>query len=464
MGVLLQSLARTMFKGVRAPRAPYFRWSGAPLLWIWAGLVACAVLLPIVYLAIRALGADAQVWALMLRTSTFLTLLRTTVLAGSVTLLSIALALPLAWLTVRTDLPGRRVWTVLTALPLVIPSYVGAYLIVASFGPRGMVSSWLMEAGLPGLPSIYGFPGALFVLTMLSYPYLLLSLRASLQGMDPALEDASRSLGTSSWMTFWKVTLPQLRPALAAGSLLVALYVLRDFGAVAILRYDTFTRVIYTHYQSSFDRSSAAVLSLFLIGLTLGILLLDHWWRGRLRYDSASQGGTRRLPIIRLGRWRWPALIFCSLLVLLGLVTPAGVLFYWLVRGLQAGEQLGPVWTAARNSMFVSSLAAAAALLAALPFVILSVRLPGRWSFFLERLTYAGYALPGIVVALALVFFGARYARPLYQTLPILVLAYLILFLPQAIGALRTSLLQVPPVLEEAARSLGRQPLGVCSK
>jgi iron(III) transport system permease protein len=423
--------------------------------------MALVIVLPVVYLVIRTLGADSQVWALVMRTSTLMTLLRTAWLAIAVTAASICLALPIAWLTVRTDLPLRRFWTVATILPLVIPSYVGAYLFVASFGPRGMISQWLINLGIPALPSIFGFPGAWIILTLFSFPYLLLSLRAALQGLDPALEESARSLGYGPWMTFFNTILPQLRPALAAGSLLVSLYVLRDFGAVSILRYDTFTRVIYTQYQSSFDRTSAAVLSLILICLTLLILWLDRWSRNRLRYDHNIQGGRRMEVLVKLGVWRMPALIFCGTVVFLGLVTPAGVLFYWLVRGIQVGEQLIVVWMAARNSLLVSFLAAAISVMAAIPFVVLNVRYPSRWSYLLERLTYIGYALPGIVIALALVFFGTRFAMGLYQTIPMLLLAYLILFLPQAIGVLRASLLQVPPILEETARSLGRHPVNV---
>jgi iron(III) transport system permease protein len=439
-----------------------FRWSQVSILMgFWTAALALIILLPIVYLAIRAIGADSQVWGLVIRISTLMTLFRTALLAIAVTAASICLALPLAWLTVRTDLPLRRFWTVATVLPLVIPSYVGAYLFVASFGPRGMISQGLINLGLPPLPSIFGFPGAWIILTLFSFPYLLLSIRAALQGLDPALDESARSLGYGPWRTFFKMTLPQLHPALAAGSLLVSLYVLRDFGAVSILRYDTFTRVIYTQYQSSFDRTSAAVLSLILICMTLVILWFDRWSRNRLRYDYNIQGGRRVPALIKLGVWRIPALVFCGAVVFLGLVTPAGVLFYWLVRGIQVGEQLTGVWMAARNSLLVSFLAAAITVIAAIPFVVLNVRYPNRWSFLLERLTYIGYALPGIVIALALVFFGTRFAISMYQTIPMLLLAYLILFLPQAIGVLRASLLQVSPILEEAARSLGRHPVNV---
>mgnify|MGYP000166472011 CR=1 FL=1 len=252
MSELLTAIRYSILGGARGaptpPRAGLRRFNG---LWVPALLAAGAILLPIAYLALRVAQADRDTWALILSAGTLATLGRTVLLAGLVTLASAALAVPIAWLTVRTDLPYRRAWSVLAALPLVIPSYVGAYLMVASLGPRGMLAQWLGAwFGLEQLPSIYGLPGAVYVLTLLSYPYTLLSVRAGLHRLDPALEEAARGLGHGPWQTFWRVILPQLRPALAAGSLLVALYVLRDFGAVAIMRYNTFTRVIYIQYLS----------------------------------------------------------------------------------------------------------------------------------------------------------------------------------------------------------------------
>ena len=145
----------------------------------------------------------------------------------------------------------------------------------------------------------------------------------------------------------------------------------------------------------------------------------------------------------------------------LGLVLPLSVLTFWLVRGLAAGEPLRLLWVSAWNSAYVSTLAAGIALVAALPVAVLAVRFPGWVATAVERATYLGFALPGIVVALALVFFGANYALFAYQTLAMLVFAYLVLFLPQAVGATRASLLQVSPHLEEVARSLGQSPLRV---
>ncbi|MCS7220026.1 MAG: iron ABC transporter permease [Anaerolineae bacterium] len=456
------AIARWITRRGRRGRSLFPAVGTASILWLFALAVTAVVLLPIVYLIVRALEAGVTAWALLVQARTWQILGRTLWLALAVTMASALVAIPLAWLTTRTDLPLRQAWVVLLSLPLAIPSYVGAYLVVAALGPRGILQEWLEKLwGITRLPEIYGFPGTLLVLTLLSYPYIFLSVRAMLLQLDPALEEASRSLGRGPWATFRRVILPQLRPALASGGLLVALYTLRDFGAVSIMRYTTFTRAIYIQYQSAFNRSDAALLSLVLVAITLVLLALELQTRGRVQYYRTGAGVARRPPQVRLGRWRWPALLFCSAVVGIALILPAGVLLYWLARGLQAGEQLLPLWRATRNSILVSGIAAVVAVVAALPGVILSARRPSWLSRLLEQLTYIGFALPGIAIALALVFFGIQYARPLYQTLPMLILAYVVLFLPEAVGSVRASLLQVQPSLEEAARSLGRRPLQV---
>jgi iron(III) transport system permease protein len=422
-------------------------------------MVGGLMLLPPAYLLIRTLGVSEAAAEILLKPSTLQTVGRTVWLAGSVTLASVLLAVPLAWLTACTDLPGRRLWLVLTALPLVLPSFVAAYLMASMLGPKGLLQQILEPLiGVQRLPAVYGFPGAFIVLTLMSYPYVLLTVHAALRRMDPSQVEAARSLGVSSWGAFWRVTLPQLRPAIVAGSLLVILYVLRDFGAVTMMRYGTFTRMIYIQYQSFTDRSLAAALAMVLIGMTAVILYLEILTRGRAQYARHSIGAARQLKPVKLGWWRWPALLFVIGVVLIALAGPALSLLYWLVRGWIRGQEMSVLWQSSWNSMLVSLVTAVVAIVAALPAAILSVRKPTGYIHFLERLTYAGYALPGIVIALAFVFFGTHYARSLYQTLPILVMAYMVLFIPQAVGATRSSLLQVPKSLEEAGRSLGQRP------
>ncbi len=430
--------------------------AGVIALGIVGGLIAALMLLPLAYLLLRASSAGAADAArLLLRLQTLEIIRNSLVLAALVTSLSLVISLPLAWLTVRSDLPGRQVWSVLAALPLVIPSFIGSYALVAMMGPRGIVQGWLEPMGVTRLPSIYGLPGAVWALTLFTYPYLFLSIRAGLRNLDPALEEAARSLGYSPWRTFWRVTLPSLRPAIISGAILVALYVLSDFGAVSILRFNSFTRAIYVQYLSSFDRSLASLLALVLVMITLLLLVTAQRVQGQRRYHRAGIGTRRMARPVALGRWRWVALAYCVTVVIAALVLPTGVIAYWLIRGLMAGESLLPVWESLVNSVQAAALAALASITMALPVGYLAVRFPGRYSTWVDRAVYLSNGLPGIVLALSLVFFGANYAPLIYQTLVMLVFAYVVRFLPQAVATVRSGLLQISPRLEEAARSLG---------
>ena len=414
-----------------------------------------------VYLAITVGDSLGEALDTVWRERTLRLVLRSAGLAASVTAGALALALPLAWLTARTDLPARRVWSVLTMLPLVIPSYIGAYLMVSALGPRGLVQG-LLEGpfGVERLPSIYGFPGALLTLVLFTYPLALLTIRAAMRRLDPQLEEAARGMGRSGWEVYRTVLLPQLVPAIGASALLVALYVLHDFGAVSILRFDSFTRVIYTAYGTG-SRTSAAALASLLVLVMLLVLWLEGRTRRALAYHRSAPGAARPPTDVALGHWRWPALAFCASVVALALVLPVAVLVYWSLQSVAGSPDWAAIAAGAGNSAIAAGLAAAAAALCALPIALLSVRFPGALSAFAERAAYAGYALPGVVVALALVFFGTRVAPFLYQSLAMLVFAWGVLFLPQAIGSTRASLLQVSPRVEDAARSLGRGPLAV---
>jgi iron(III) transport system permease protein len=414
------------------------------------------VSLPLLYLILRTSSVGwARAFDLLLRPQTLQIAVNSIVLALIVTAASFVISLPLAWLTVRSDLPGKRWWSVLAALPLVFPSYVGSYALVAMMGPRGIVQGWLQPLGVERLPSIYGLWGAAWALTIFSYPYLFLSIRAGLRNLDPALEEAARSLGRTPWQAFWRVTLPSLRPFIVSGSLLVALYVLSDFGAVALLRFNSFTRAIFLHYSGSFDRSMASLLALVLVAISLVLLVFAQRMAGVARYHRAGVGSSRVYAPVPLGRWKWPAIAFCLTVLLASLIIPTGVIAYWLIRGLVAGESLLPVWAALGNSMRAATLAALACALMALPIAYLAVRFASRYSTIIYNIIYMGNGLPGIVIALSLVFFGANYVPVLYQTLAMLILAYAVRFLPEATGTVRAGLLQINPRLEEAARSLG---------
>ena len=418
--------------------------------------VAALAALPIAYLLVRALGVDAAALELALRPRTGQILAASVMLGLAVGTGSIVLGLPLAWLTARTDLPGRRAWSVLTVVPLAIPSYVMAFAFVAALGPRGALSEVLRTLGLPGLPSLYGFGGAVLVLTLATYPYVVLGARAALLRSDPSIEEAGRGLGDRPRTVFRRLTLPLLLPAVAAGALLAVLYALADFGAVAILQFDSFARAIYVQYRASFDRSLAAVLALMLIGVTLTVAWLES--RVRQRVVTVPHAPRRPPAIVALGRWRWPALLFCGAIVTLALAVPAGTVLFWLLRGLAQGEPLRLLFGAAGGSLVGGSLAALLAAALALPVALLAVRHPGAVANWIERILYGAYAVPGIVLALAAAVFVLNVAPLLYQGLLVLLLAYAIRFLPQQVAPLRGSLLQINPRTLEAARTLGDSP------
>jgi iron(III) transport system permease protein len=419
---------------------------------VLAALIALSMLLPAAYLLIRVSEDWPAAWDAVSANSAQRALVRTAVLCAAVTAGTIAVAVPLAWLTERTDLPLRRIWAVVFALPLAIPSYVGAFTLVAALGPRGMLQDVLSPLGVDSLPQIYGFRGAWLALTMFTFPYVFLPVHAAIRNLDRSMEEAARGLGRSRIATFFLVTLPQLRPSIAAGAVLVALYTLSDFGAVSILRFDSLSRIIYLRY-TTFDRGSAAALALLLVALTLLVVAAENALRGRGRYHAAARHAVP--PRISLGRWRWPAFLLCTAVALVSLALPVTVMAYWLTRGIEAGETVSFVRSAAVNSLYVSLLAAVIAVAAALPIARLAVRYPGPFSSAIEKAAYSGYALPGITIALALVFFAANYAPRVYQTMTLLLFAYLVRFLPQAIAACRSALLQVNPHTEQAARSLG---------
>ncbi|HEX7706729.1 MAG TPA: iron ABC transporter permease [Thermoanaerobaculia bacterium] len=413
--------------------------------------VAAFVSLPLFYLFIRAGERGAGVWLQHVRTARTAELLISTLsISAAVLALSIAIALPYAWLVTRTDLPGRRFWAVAGALPLVFPSYIAAFAIVSILGPHGLLASLL---GRPFPEVAYGWSGALLALGLLSYPYLYLLLVAALRHLDPALEEAARSLGHSPAQVARRIVIPQLRVPLAAGSLVVVLYVLSDFGAVSIVRYDTFTTAIYDAYRGLFDRTIAAVLATVLVALTL-VLLAAEWLivrgvaPGRLRPSRAS----RRTP---LGRWTPAALVFVGTVTLAAIGIPLAAIGTWSARALMAAERVPLEGSAIWNSFSVSFAAALVCVAASIPVAAWAVRGHGLPATIVERLTFSGYALPGIVIALSLVFAATRIARPFYQTATLLVLAYVIRFLPEAVAATRSAFSALSPRFEEAARSLG---------
>ncbi|HEY7947212.1 MAG TPA: ABC transporter permease subunit, partial [Acidimicrobiales bacterium] len=269
------------------------------------------------------------------------------------------------------------------------------------------------------------------------------------------------SLGLGRARTFFRVTVAQARPAILGGCLLVALALLAEYGAFEILRYPTFTTEIFTEFQVG-NIPAASGLSLVLVLLGLVLLTADGFGRGGGRTSRSGPLVARARQPRRLGRGTVPVVAGFVVLAALAVGVPFGTLLYWLVRGgrttLPAAASLS---SAAWHSAGYSAAAAALATIAALPVALLSVRYPGRTTMMLERSTFLVLALPGVVIALALVFFSEHYAALLYQHSALLIVAYALLFFPLALVAVRASVAQAPTGLEEMARGLGCRPWSV---
>jgi iron(III) transport system permease protein len=353
------------------------------------------------------------------------------------------LALSLAWLTERSDLPGSRMWAGLAAAPLAVPAFVHSY-------------AWITVA-----PGLQGLPGGVLVSVLAYFPFLYLPLAAAMRRLDPAMEDAAASLGLGPWMVFFRLVLPQLRLALCGGSLLVGLHLLAEYGLYVMIRFDTFTTAIVDQFQSSYNGPAANMLAGVLVLCCFALLGLESVGRGNERYASVGAGAARLPQRRRLGR-RMAALclvlpVFVSVLAL---GVPLVTLGRWLMAGGAAVWRPAEIVPALFQTLALGLAGALLTTLAAVPMAWLSIRAPGRLQRVLEACNYLVGSLPGVVVALALVTVTVRVALPLYQTAATVLLAYMLMFLPRALISLRAGISQAPVEMEQVARSLGRTPAG----
>jgi len=412
------------------------------VLLVLSALVALVALIPLFFVVgyVVSSGWDQTV-ALIWRPRVGELLKNTSLLVVGCVGLTAVLGTGTAWLVERTTLPGRRVWNVLLVAPLAVPAFVN------SFG-------WVSVTA-----KVEGYAGALMIVSLSYYPLVYLPVSAMLRGLDPALEETAAALGYGPWRTFVRVVLPQLRPALLGGSLIVALHILAEFGALQMLRFPTFTTAIYDQYRSSFNGPAANMLAGVLLLSCLLLLTLELRLRGHHRYSRLGGGSARSIPRRCLSRAAVPSLLAVGGLATLALGVPLGSLVFWLVTGSSTAFPVGDLVATAATSLGLGLGGAILTMTLAFPIAWLCVRRRGRLTILLERSTYFGNAVPGIVVALALVTVAIRFAKPVYQTTVLLVFAYAIMFLPRAMVSVRAALDQAPPVLDDVAHALGSGPL-----
>ncbi|KAF1010608.1 MAG: Sulfate transport system permease protein CysW [Pseudomonas fluorescens] len=419
------------------PRRPSV-WLLIPVL-----LLVALSLLPLAYVALRAAQAGwSEAVHLLWRPYVFGLLRNTLSLMAGVTVACAVAGLSLAWLLERSNLRGRRIWGVILCLPFAVPAFVSSF-------------TWVsLSARFEGLG------GAILVMSLSKYPLVFLPVAASLRNLDPSLEESARTLGLNRWGVFFRVTLPLLWPSILAGSLLIALHMLVEFGALSIIGLQTFTTAIYQQFELEFSNANAAMLSAVLLLMCLSLLWLELRLRGKSRHVRTGQGAARHAEPVSLGKWAPLGQLYCLLLAIIGSGIPLGMLGYWLAVGSSAAFPLGDISEALLSSLALSLGGAAVCLALAVPVGLLVVRYKGQLAIWAERLPYLLHALPGLVIALTLVYFALHYVPVLYQTSALLLIAYALLFLPLAQAPIRTALNKASPQLEEAARTLGASPFG----
>lgn len=413
--------------------------------------IAAASLAPFVYLFVDDGFSFSRLFDELSKPGVSELLWHTIELAIGVSVASTVLGVGLAVLVVRTNLPLRRLFTVLFVLPLSVPGFVSSYTWVA-----------LSLRYTPTSTALFGYWGAVMVLTFASYPYIFLPTVAALRNVDPAQEEAARSLGQGSVSVFVRVTLPHLRPAIALGGLIIALHMFAEFGALQMLNFSTLTTAIVQRMTSFGDPEGARALSVVLAVVSILVIALDSIVRGRVRAPRTGAGTPRAPRAWRLG-WATPLVLFASVALLIAaLGVPVYVATTGLRRALRPGGPGIPWDDLWRVTLVTTELGLAAALVAILvgfPVAYVAARHPGVLSTLAERGIWIAHALPGVVLALALVYIGVNWLHPLYLTSTMLIAAYVIMFLPLAVSSEFVGLARAARGYDQVARSLGDSPL-----
>ena len=425
---------------------------------ITAFLFAC----PGLYLIWRNITSDSDPLGLLFSEQTLSPLMRTINLTVLVTLSAAILGTGLAWLTIRTDLPSRRVLKLILPLPLVFPTFVGAAAFIRTLNPGGIANNLLENIGIDRTLELHGLFGAWLVLTLFTYPYVYLPVAARLKNLPSSLEESARLLGDSGWATFRKVILPQIASSLFAGSLLVFLYTISDFGAVQLMRYDTLTRAIWTTRLNNQPVSFA--LALILLSLAAFAVIVETLFSRKFRKpDFATQVEVILTP---LKKWKSIAVSVSWLIVFLALITPTIALGDWaadgLLREFRGGRPLfiefEDIIKPPINTAWISMLTAVIAAVIVLPVSYLVAKYRSPIGNTANAVMTSTFAMPGLLIALSMFFWTLRTswaAEHLRGTIVILIFAYLVRFSAQALAPARAAVASIPESMEDASQVLG---------
>tara|TARA_B100000586_G_scaffold267526_1_gene242353 strand:+ start:211 stop:1818 length:1608 start_codon:yes stop_codon:yes gene_type:complete len=429
-----------------------------------AVMVAVCFALPGFYVIWRFLNSSSRSIDLIFEQRAIEPLWRTVQLAVLVSISSAILGTFLAWACIKTDIPWSRFWKIVVPLPLVFPSFVGAASLLSGLTPGGILHDLLSFFGIELSFRLQGLTGSWFVLTLFTYPYVYLPVAGRIMNLPTSLEESARVLGSKSGKAFFRIITPQLMPSILAGSLLVFLYTLSDFGAVHLMRYETLTQTIFR--TRLFDQERSFAMALILLILAFLVITAERKISRKATVFPSAVG--RPSMIISLGKWRWPAVAVCFLVVGLALISPLVSMADWglisqisgrSTRELQLnwGSIINPVW----STLWISVITALIAVAVLLPVAYLQTRYKSPIGDATNALIVTGFAIPGLVIALSLIFW-TLHASPfdfLIGSLPLLIFAYIVHFGAQALRTSQIAVSSVPPPLEDAARLLGAKKI-----
>ena len=411
-------------------------------------------LMPVIYMLWRFVNFSRSLSSFFQSWDVFGLLFNTIAVFIAVVISSLIVGLLISIVTVRFEFAGSKILFTLCALPLVIPSYIGALTYISAFSPKGLFVQLFNSLGLEEIAGIDGFLGSWLVLTLFTYPYVQLICSSALRNLDSTVEDAARSLGVSQLKVYTNVVIPRLKKPIIYSGLLVGLYVISDFGAVSLMRYSTVTKAIYAYYEFSILGDPVIFYSSLLIVLALIISFVQ---RGSATSRSAKVSGTPRVPKkIKLERsGKMLTYGFLGFVIFLGLIIPISVLSFWLLRGIYYGNDVSSSLPGIFGSFSAAIVTSIFAIIISMPIVILISQYKSKFGDILEKLMLSLYGLPHIAVGVSILFISVKIFPGIYQSFFALVVSYLIVFLPQAIGGGQASMEQVKSTYIEASLGLG---------
>ncbi len=447
------------------------RWS------VGAFLIAALVLLPILSVVWIAFHPTENIWGHLIQTTLPRYLRNSVILMLATGLLTAAIGTGAAWLVVMTRFPGRRVLEIALLLPLALPAYIAAYALVDFWEYAGPLQSWLR--GLFGWQSArdYWFPeprsmwAAIFVLSLAMYPYTYLLTRAAFREQSANMLEVARALGCGPWALFWRVALPLARPAIAAGTAIVMMEVLNDFGTVDYFAVQTLTTGIFTTWLQGYNAGGAAQIACVILSMVLLLAGLEKYNRRKKRFHSLSTRAVPVSPTQLTGTKAWAATLACLLPILFGFIIPFSIIAGHAMD--EWSQWLEPkLWRAILNTLMLAGSAAILTILGALFLVYGARQSRGKALRVLMPVTSIGYAAPGAVLAIGILFPLAAFDTAvadfievttgfdpgllLTGTAAAVVIAYSVRFFAIGLGAVESAMGRVTPSMDMASRSLGR--------